>query len=180
MVCVRCKMVVKAVLENLCIDYSHIELGKVSSPAILSLPQQSELNAALKIYGLELMEDKKAIIVESIKTHIIELFHSPEVDMTLKFSEHLSRKLNYDYTYLSNMFSEIEGSTIEKFYITNRVERVKELIIYDGLSITEISHHLNYSSVSHLCLQFKKVTGLTPSQFKSLWASADFVWRECK
>jgi AraC-like DNA-binding protein len=146
--------------------------------ADLSVQQRTDLDSALKVYELELMEDKRKILVERIKTLIIELFHSSEVELDIKFSAHLSRSLNYDYTYLSNVFSELEGSTIEKFYITQRIERVKELMVYEGLTVSEISHHLNFSSVSHLCLQFKKVTGLTPSVFKKLCASEDFVWRK--
>jgi AraC-like DNA-binding protein len=173
-------MAVQAVLERLNINYSLIELGKVRLTSNLSLLQAKDLDAALQVYELELMDDKRKILVERIKTLIIELFHASEVEGQLKFSEYLSRKLHYDYTYLSNVFSEMEGSTIEKFYITNRIERVKELIIYDGLTVTEISHHLHYSSASHLCLQFKKVTGFTPSRFKAMCASEDFIWRECK
>ena len=179
MVCVRCKMAVQAVLESLNIDYLRIELGRVSLATDLTLAEQEVLNSSLKKYELELMEDKRKILVERIKTLIIELFHSPE-EIHLKFSAHLSRTLQYDYTYLSNVFSELEGSTIEKFYITQRIERVKELLVYEGLNATEISHYLNFSSVSHLCLQFKKVTGHTPSSFKKLCASEDFVWRKCE
>ncbi len=180
MVCVRCKMAVRAVLQSLNIDYTTIELGKAKLTADLSVPQRSALDAALRVYELELMEDKKKILVERIKSLIIELFHSSDIQLLLKFSEHLSQHLHYDYTYLSNIFSELEAGTIEKYYITQRIERVKELIIYEGLSVTEISHHLNFSSVSHLCLQFKKVTGQTPSMFKKLCATEDFVWRKCK
>lgn len=180
MVCVRCKMAVRAVLQNLNIDYTAIELGKIQLPTELSLQQRSDLDSALRVYELELMEDKRKIIVEKIKTLVIELFHSSDAELGLKFSAHLSHCLHYDYTYLSNVFSELEGSTIEKYYIMQRIERVKELIVYEGLSITEISHQLNFSSVSHLCLQFKKVTGQTPSLFKKLCATEDFVWRKCE
>ena len=178
MVCVRCKMAVSTVLENLNIKYTAIQLGKAELVADLSVQQRTDLDSALRVYELELMEDKRKILVERIKTLIIELFHSSEVELDIKFSAHLSRSLNYDYTYLSNVFSELEGSTIEKFYITQRIERVKELMVYEGLTVSEISHHLNFSSVSHLCLQFKKVTGLSPSVFKKLCASEDFVWRK--
>lgn len=180
MVCMRCKMAVQSVLESLNINYLRIELGKVSLTTALSLVEQEVLNSSLKKYGLELMDDKRKILVERIKTLIIELFHSSEVELDLKFSEHLSRSLHFDYTYLSNVFSEMEGSTIEKFFITQRIERVKELMVYEGFSVSEISHQLNFSSVSHLCLQFKKVTGQTPSQFKKLCATEDFVWRKCE
>ena len=179
MVCVRCKMAVQSVLESLKINYLHIELGKVSLTTALTLEEQAVLNSSLKRYQLELMDDKRKILVERIKTLIIEQFHSPGDEIHFKFSEHLSSSLNYDYTYLSNVFSELEGSTIEKFYIVQRIERVKELIVYEGLSVTEISHYLNFSSVSHLCLQFKKITGQTPSAFKKLCTTEDFVWRTC-
>ena len=180
MVCVRCKMAVRTVLENLNIAYTTIELGKANLTTVLSVQQRNDLDSALRVYELELMEDKRKILVERIKTLIIELFHSPEVELNEKVSAHLSRCLQYDYTYLSNVFSEMEGSTIEKFFITQRIEKVKELMVYEGLSVTEIAHHLNFSSVSHLCLQFKKVTGRSPSQFKKLCSTDDFVWRKCK
>ncbi len=180
MVCVRCKMAVQSVLESLNINFLRIELGKVSLTTHLPLEEQEILNFSLKKYELELMDGKRKILVERIKTLIIELFHSSEVELNLKFSEHLSRSLHYDYTYLSNVFSELEGSTIGKFYITQRIERVKELMVYEGLNITEISHHLNFSSVSHLCLQFKKITGHPPSTFKRLYSTEDLVWRKCE
>jgi AraC-like DNA-binding protein len=173
-------MVVQTVLQNLSIDFTAIELGKVELTAALSPQQRSDLDSALRVYELELMEDKKKILVERIKTLIIDLFHSSEVELNVKFSAHLSRSLQYDYTYLSNVFSELEGSTIEKFYINQRIERVKELMVYEGWNVSEISHYLNFSSVSHLCLQFKKVTGQTPSQFKKLCSNEDFVWRKCE
>lgn len=180
MVCVRCKMAVQSVLESLDIDYFQIELGKVSLSRDLNLAELEKLNLSLKKYQLELMDDKRKILVERVKTFIIELFHSPKLETGLKFSVHLSRTLKYDYTYLSNVFSELEGSTIERFYITQRIERAKELMVYEGLSVTEISHQLNFSSVSHLCLQFKKITGYTPSVYKGLCATEDFVWRKCE
>jgi AraC-like DNA-binding protein len=173
-------MAVRSVLESLNIPYTNIELGKAELKTALSVQQRSDLDFALKEYELELMEDKRKILVESIKTLIIELFHSSEVALNIKFSEHLSRSLHYDYTYLSNVFSELEGTTIEKYYITQRIERVKELIVYEGMNVSEISHHLNFSSVSHLCLQFKKVTGQTPSIFKKRCAKDDFIWRKCE
>ncbi len=180
MVCVRCKMAVQSVLEALDIDFLTIELGKVKITAELTSGQRIKLNAALKQYELELMDDKRKILVERIKTLIIDMFHSSDTEIQPKFSEFLSKKLHYDYTYLANTFSEMEGSTIERFYIVNRIERVKELIVYETLSITEIAYQLDYSSVSHLCLQFKKVTGQTPSAFKKLCESEDYVWRTCE
>ncbi|MEI9911520.1 MAG: AraC family transcriptional regulator [Bacteroidota bacterium] len=180
MVCLRCKMAVQSILEALDIDYVSIELGIVKLAGELSPEQQRKLNKALSHYELELMDNKKMILVERIKTLIIDTFRSSPGEMRLKFSEHLSKSLGYDYTYLANVFSETEGSTIERFYILTRTERVKELIVYEALSIKEIAYQLNFSSVSHLCLQFKKVTGQTPSMFKKLCDSQDYVWRTCE
>jgi AraC-like DNA-binding protein len=114
------------------------------------------------------MDDKKSILVRKIKTSIIELIHYSDEPLTIKLSEFLSQKLNHDYTYLANLFSEVQGSTIEKFYIAHKVERVKELLVYDEYNVTEIAYLMHYSSVAHLSTQFKKVTGLTPSHFKQL------------
>ena len=173
MVCVRCKMAVQAVLEKLEIDYQAIEIGKVTLSKDLDPEQQKRLNEALKYYELELIDNKKNILVEKIKNLIIAMFHSPDDEFPLKLTYYLSKKLHHEYTYLSNIFSEVEKTTIERFYISTRVKRVKELLVYDGLSIKEISYQLNYSSVSHLCLQFKKVTGQTPSEFKKQFRSMD-------
>jgi AraC family transcriptional regulator len=177
MVCKRCKMAVQSVLEELEIDYLSIELGIVKLAGELSPEQQVKLNKGLKHYELELMDNKKRILVERIKTLIIESFHSSNIEIRLKFSEHLSKSLEYDYTYLANVFSEMEESTIERFYISTRIERVKELIVYEALPIKEIAYQMNFSSVSHLCIQFKKVTGHTPSMFKKLCESQDYVWK---
>ena len=166
MVCVRCKMAVQVVLEKLEIDYQEIEIGKVRLSKELDPEQQKKLNEALQYYELELIDHKKTILVERIKNLITEMFHSPDDEIPLKFSDYLSKTLHQEYTYLSNIFSEVEKSTIERFYISTRVQRVKELLVYEGLSIKEISYQLNYSSVAHLCWQFKKVSGLTPSMFK--------------
>lgn len=171
MVCVRCKMIVQGVLETQEIPYIEIELGRVKVSFELSSEQKIQLDSALKYYELELMDNSKKILVERIKVVIIEMFHSCSNDKILKFSQELSQKLGYDYTYLANTFSEMEKTTIEKFYILKKIERVKELILYEGLSIKEISYQLNYSSVPHLCKQFKMVMGQTPSQFKKLWES---------
>lgn len=171
MVCVRCKMAVQVVLEKLEMDFQKIEIGKVTLSKEPDAEQLKRLNEALHYYELELVDDKKTILVERIRTLITEIFHSPDNDIPLKFTEYLSKTLHYEYTYLSNIFSEVEKSTIERFYISTRVQRVKELLIYEGLSLKEISYQLNYSSVSHLCLQFKKVTGQTPSEFKKKFKS---------
>jgi AraC family transcriptional regulator len=178
MVCIRCKMAVQSVLEALQIDYKSIELGRVKLRDYLSSEQKKALNTALQKYELELMEDKKKILVEQVKSLILEIFHQPDTDMELKLSAYLSKKLNYEYTYLSNMFSEMEGSTIERFYIVSRVERVKELMVYEDLTLSEIAYQLKFSSVSHLCQQFKKVTGETPSDFKRLCESDGYIWRK--
>jgi AraC-like DNA-binding protein len=118
--------------------------------------------------GLELMNDKKALLIEKIKKIIIEMVHYVDELPKTNFSDYLSEKLNYDYTYLANLFSEVQGITIEKFIISHKIERVKELIIYDELNLTEIAWLMHYSSVAHLSNQFKKITGLTPSHFKKL------------
>jgi AraC-like DNA-binding protein len=118
--------------------------------------------------GLELMDDKKAVLIEKIKNAIIEMVHYKDELLKVNFSDFLSEKLNYDYTYLANLFSETQGTTIEKFIIAHKIERVKELIIYDEFNLTEIAWMMHYSSVAHLSNQFKKITGLTPSHFKQL------------
>ena len=166
MVCVRCKMAVQAVLTELDIDYVSIELGKVEFPEKLTPEMLEKLNRGLQHYELELMDNKKSILVEKIKTLIIEFVNSSNDNLPSKFSEFLSRSLNLEYTYLANIFSESEGSTIEKFYILWKIERVKQMLVFDELSIKEISFQLNYSSEAHLCQQFKKVTGETPSMYR--------------
>ena len=178
MVCLRCKMAVQSVLEKLQIEYQSIELGKVNLRSAITTEQLELLNAALNYYELEVMDDKKKILVERIKVCIIEkLNSSSSLIMEEKLSLYLSKHLHYHYTYLANVFSEMERCTLERHYIESRIERVKELIVYEAISLKEISYRLNFSSVSHLCLQFKKVTGQTPSQFKKLCESEDFVWR---
>jgi YesN/AraC family two-component response regulator len=134
----------------------------------LSAEQRDILSTSLKKIGLELLDDKKNIMVEKIKTIIIELVHYNEDQIKTNLSDYLSEKLNHNYTYLSNLFSEIKGTTIEKYYLSNKIERVKELLVYDELNLTEIAWKLHYSSVAHLSNQFKKMTGLTPSHFKNL------------
>jgi YesN/AraC family two-component response regulator len=134
----------------------------------LSAEQLDNLNTSLKKIGLELLDDKKNIMVENIKNIIIELVHYNEDQIKTNLSDYLSEKLNHNYTYLSNLFSEIKGTSIENFYLSNKIERAKELLVYDDLNLTEIAYKLHYSSVAHLSNQFKKITGLTPSQFKNL------------
>lgn len=168
MVCTRCIIVVKSELKKLGWHYNSVELGEVEIWEDLKPEQLEELNIALKKTGLELIDDKKSILVEKIKTTILEMVYSSDEPISVNLSEYLSKKLNYDYTYLANLFSEFKGITIEKFYLTNKIERVKELLVYDMLSLTEIAYRMHYSSVSHLSNQFKRVTGLTPSHFKIL------------
>jgi AraC-like DNA-binding protein len=168
MVCLRCKMVVKEELTKLGLRFVTVELGEVEVLERISVRQNDQLKIALLKSGLELMDDKKSVLIQQIKTVIIELVHYSKEPLVIKFSEFLSEKLNYDYTYLANLFSEVQGTTIEKFFITHKIERVKELLIYDELNLTEIAYLMHYSSVSHLSAQFKKVTGLTPTHFKQL------------
>jgi len=168
MVCTRCKMVVKSELEKLGLHYTTVELGEAEITDKISTDQLDTLKDALQRTGLELMDDSKKILVEKIKTIIIELVHYNDEQIKINLSDCLSEKLNHNYTYLSNLFSEVKGTTIEQFYLVNKIERVKELLIYDELNLTEIAWKLHYSSVAHLSNQFKKMTGMTPSQFKNL------------
>lgn len=161
-------MVVKTELEKLGLHYAHLELGEVEVMEEITTEQLDKLNVALKLTGLELMDDKKSILIEKIKTTIIELVHHTDEQIKTNLSDFLSEKLNYNYTYLANLFSEVKGTTIEKFYLSNKIEKVKELLVYDELNLTEIADKLHYSSVAHLSNQFKKMTGLTPSHFKNL------------
>lgn len=168
MVSLRCKMVVKTELDKLGIHYIKVDLGEVVIRQNITSEQREYLRTALLKSGLELMDDKKAILIERIKSVIIEMVHYAEERPKTNFSDFLSEKLDYDYTYLANLFSEVTGITIEQYIIAHKIEKAKELLIYDELSLTEISYRLNYSSVAHLSNQFKKVTGLTPSFFKQL------------
>lgn len=168
MVTIRCKMVVKSELEKLGVHSSNIELGEVITREDLTAKQLDLLRIGLKRSGLELMDDKKSILVEKIKAVIIELVHYNEDQIKINLSDYLSEKLGYDYTYLANLFSEVKGTTIEQFYLGHKIEKVKELLVYDELNLTEIAYRLHYSSVAHLSNQFKKMTGLTPSHFKNL------------
>jgi len=168
MVCIRCKMVVKETLEKIGLQCITVDLGEAEVVGIISAEQHDLLKTALLQSGLELMDDKKSVLIQKIKNVIIELVHYSEEPLTINFSEFLSQKLDYDYTYLANLFSEVQGVTIEKFVISHKIERVKELLVYNELTLTEIAYQLHYSSVAHLSAQFKKVTGLTPSHFKKL------------
>jgi len=168
MVSNRCKMAVKEELKKLGLHFIVVDLGEVDIMETITLDQREKLKLSLLDSGLELMDDKRAVLIEKIKNTIIEMIHHSDEVIKTNFSDYLSQKLNHDYTYLANLFSEVQGSTIEHFIINHKIERIKELIIYDELNITEIAWKMNYSSVAHLSNQFKKVTGLSPSHFKQL------------
>lgn len=168
MVCIRCQMVVKADLNKLGIQYTNVKIGEADLVGDIPQDQLEKLDIVLRKSGLQLMDNKKSILVEKIKSAIIELVHYTEDQIKVNLSDYLSEKLDYDYTYLANLFSEVKGVTIEKFYIAHKIEKVKEMIVYDELSLTEISYRMHYSSVAHLSNQFKKITGLTPTHFKML------------
>ena len=167
MVSLRCKMLVKAELERLGINYKYVDLG-VAEVDDITQEKWDELNGILKRSGIELMEDKKSILIEQVRQVIIELVHYSEEPLSINLSNYISEKLQTNYNHLSGLFMESQGITIEQFYIIHKVERVKELLIYDELSITEIAFQMHYSSVAHLSNQFKKITGLTPSAFKKI------------
>ena len=160
-------MLVKEELKKLGLHYI-VNMGEVDIMEDISAAQREQIRIALLHSGLELMDDRKAVLIEKIKTVIIEMVHYTDELPKINFSDYLSEKLKHDYTYMANLFSEVEGTTIEKFIISHKIERVKELIIYDEFNLTEIAWMMHYSSVAHLSNQFKKVTGLTPSHFKLL------------
>lgn len=168
MVSLRCKMIVKEELKNLGLRYVIVDLGMVEIMEDITLSQRQLLKDNLLLSGLELLDNKKAILIEKIKNVITEMIHYMDELPKINYSNYISEKLNYDYTYLSNIFSEVKGITIQQFIIIHKIEKVKELLLYDELNLTEISYKLNYSSVSHLSKQFKKVTGLSPSYYKQL------------
>jgi YesN/AraC family two-component response regulator len=161
-------MIVKSELEKMHLHFTVVELGEVEIAEELSSKQQQELKTSLLKSGLELLEDKKSILIEKIKNIIVEMIHYSDEPPLLNFSAYLSEKLSYDYNYLSNLFSEVKGTTIEHFIISHKIERAKELLIYNELTLTEIAEKLHYSNVAHLSNQFKKVTGLTPTFFKKM------------
>ena len=164
----RCKMAVKEELKRLGLHFIMVDLGEVEIMENISAEQREQVRIALLNSGLELMDDKRAVLIEKIKNTIIKMVHHTDEIIKTNFSDFLGEKLNRDYTYLSNLFSEVQGTTIEQFIISHKIERIKELIIYDELNISEIAFKMNYSSVAHLSNQFKKVTGLSPSHFKQL------------
>jgi AraC-like DNA-binding protein len=169
MVCLHCIMALKQLLKELGISYNHIELGAIILNEKLSKEKLEALSAGLNTLGLALIDDRRSRIIEKIKTTIINLMHEDnEEKPNQNISSILSKELNYDYNYLSNLFSESEGITIEKFAIAQRIDRVKELLVYDELTLSEIAYKLGYTSTAHLSNQFKKITGLTPSYFKKI------------
>jgi AraC-like DNA-binding protein len=168
MVCSRCKMVVKTQLESLGLNPLAVELGEVELTEELSKEQLISLNNALKATGFKLIDNKKSQTIEKIKNAIITLVHHSDHELKTNLSAFIISQIHQDYNYLSNLFSEVEGTTIEKYYIYQRIEKVKELLVYDELTLSEIADRLGYSSVAYLSNQFKKVTGFTPSYFKSL------------
>ncbi|MGV2450008.1 helix-turn-helix domain-containing protein [Chryseobacterium arthrosphaerae] len=168
MVSLRCKMVVHQELERLGIKNAVVDLGTVELLDDISPEQRQILKENLLKTGLEVLDDKKSILIEKIKNVVIEMIHYSDEFPKENFSDYVSEKLGYDYTYLANTFSEVKGMTLQHFIIINKVEKVKELLLYDELNLTEISYKLNYSSVAHLSNQFKKITGLSPSFYKQL------------
>lgn len=168
MVSNRCKIVVKEALKKLGLHFIVVDLGEVEIMENILEEQRTQLKLALLNSGLELMDDKRAMLIEKIKNVIIEMVHHSDEAMKINFSDFLSEKLDYNYPYLASLFSEVQGTTIEQFIIIHKIERIKELMIYGELTITEIAWKMNYSSVAHLSSQFKKVTGLSPSHFKQL------------
>jgi len=168
MVSTRCKMAVKAELNRLGLHFIVVDLGEVEIMENISMDQREQLKIGLRSAGLELMDDKRAVLIERIKNVITEMIHYSDDVPKVNYSDYISAKLDYDYTYLSNIFSEVKGITIQQFIIIHKIERAKELLLYDELNLTQISYKLHYSSVAHLSNQFKKITGLSPSQFKQL------------
>ena len=168
MVSNRCKIAVRDELKKLGLHFIVVDLGVVEIMENITMEKRILLKQGLLISGLELMDDKKAILIEKIKNIIIEMIHHSDEVIKVNFSDFLAEKLDHNYTYLANLFSEVQGTTIEQFIISHKIERIKELMIYGELNITEIAWKMNYSSVAHLSSQFKKVTGLSPSHFKNM------------
>jgi AraC-like DNA-binding protein len=169
MVSNRCKMAVKEAFKKLELHFIVVELGEVEVMENITARQREELQKNLLVSGLELIDDRRSVLIERIKNVIIHMVHhSDEEEININFSHYLSGKLKHDYTYLANLFSEVQGTTIEQFIIAHKIERIKELIIYGELNMTEIAWKMRYSSVAHLSNQFKKVTGLSPTHFKQM------------
>jgi len=181
MVSLRCILVVRNALEKLGIQHSEVTLGEVVLKENISETQRAQIKSMLLPLDLELLEDKKTILVEQIKTLIIKLIYHSDEPLIKNLSVYLSNQLQYDYTYMANLFSNQLGITIEKYYICHKIERVKELLVYQELSLTDIAYKLHYSSVAHLSAQFKKVTGFTPTHFKQANGNKrDFVENVCR
>lgn len=168
MVSFRCKIIAKTELERIGLHPTSVNLGVVEVMEIPTALQQKQLKENLKRSGLELLGDKKSILIDRIKTAVIQMIHYLDELPNVNYSDYISGKLGYDYTYLSNIFSEVKGTAIQHFIIVNKIEKVKELLLYDELNVSEISYKMHYSSVAHLSSQFKKITGLSPSFFKKL------------
>ena len=164
----RCKLAVKEELKKLGLHFVVVDLGEVEIMEDMTPEQHRQLQLGLISAGLELMDDKRAVLIERIINVITEMIHHSEELPKVNYSDYISEKLNYDYTYLSNLFSEVKGITIQQFIIVHKIEKVKEFLLYDELSLTEISYKMHYSSVAHLSNQFKKITGITPSNYKLL------------
>jgi len=161
-------MLVKDEITNLGLHYGLVDLGMVEIVEDITAATREQLKTNLLRSGLELLDDKKSILIERIKNVIVEMVHYADELPKTNYSDYISEKLHYDYTYLSNLFSEVKGITIQQYIINHKIEKVKELLLYDELNLTEIAYNLHYSSVAHLSNQFKKATGLTPSFFKQL------------
>ena len=168
MVCQRCVASVKQVFNEMDLDVSKIELGEVDTEEDLPKEELKKLDEKLRSLGFELITSRTNKIIEDIKKLILEYIDLGIDSQRINLSDHISKKLNYDYSYLSDLFSSVEGKTIEQYFILQRIEKVKELLVYDQLSLTEISYQTGFSSVHHLSAQFKKVTGLSPSHFKKI------------
>lgn len=168
MVCTRCKMVVKSEFEKLGLHPISVELGEVELSGQIDETTINQINNALHQFGFALIDDKKSQLIEKVKNLIIDLVHNLDSELKVNLSDYLNSHIPYEYNYLSNLFSEVEGTTIEKYFIAQKIEKVKELMMYDELSLSEIAYKLNYSSVAHLSSQFKKVTGFAPSHIKRI------------
>lgn len=168
MVSVRCKAMVEEELLKMGLPHVVVDLGAVELLADITPEQHETLRKNLLKTGLELLDDKKSILIEKVKNVIVEMIHFSNELPAINYSHYISEKVDYDYNYLSNLFTEVKGITIQQFIITNKIERVKELLLYDQLTLTEIAFQLNYSSVAHLSTQFKKITGLSPSYYKQM------------
>ncbi|MEO9483963.1 MAG: AraC family transcriptional regulator [Ekhidna sp.] len=168
MVSLRCKMMVKEELKKLGLKYATVDLGVVEVMENITIDQRNQLRKNLLLSGLELLEDKKSILIEKIKNVITEMIHYSDELPKVNYSDYICEKLGYDYTYLANTFSEVKGVTIQQYIIIHKIEKVKELLLYDELTLSEIAHKLHYSSVAHLSNQFKKITGLTPTFYKQV------------